>query len=126
MWSCRGPEGTKSAVSREVFLGPVVCPLTMAHKVWRIGFDQVCEVLPGNALPHTTQGVQKAFGQRIGHILRSCAFQQLDMAIAHELPQIMHSSVDMPSALPIGGIFAHHNTRGIIFPYFCGARLVEN
>jgi hypothetical protein len=58
MWSCRGPEGTKSAVSREVFLGPVVCPLTMAHKVWRIGFDQVCEVLPGNALPHTTQGVQ--------------------------------------------------------------------
>ena len=66
---------------------------------------------------------RKPFGQRIGHILRSCAFQQLDVAIAHELPQIMHSSVDMPSALPISGIFAHHNTRGIIFPYFCGAAL---
>ena len=72
---------------------------------------------------------RKAFGQRIGHILRSCVFQQLDMAIAHELPQItkqiMHSSVDMPSALPISGIFAHHNTRGIIRPYFCGAALSE-
>jgi hypothetical protein len=68
---------------------------------------------------------REAFGQRIGHILRSCEFQQLDEAIAYELPQIMHSSVDMPSALPISGIFAHHNTRGIIFPYFCGADLSE-
>jgi hypothetical protein len=25
---------------------------------------------------------RKAFGQRIGHILRTCAFQQLDVAIA--------------------------------------------
>ena len=39
---------------------------------------------------------RKAFGQRIGHILRSCAFQQLDVATAHELTQMMHSSVDMP------------------------------
>jgi hypothetical protein len=43
---------------------------------------------------------RKAFGQRIGHILRTCAFQQLDVAITHELPQIMHSSVNMPRALP--------------------------
>ena len=51
---------------------------------------------------------QKAFGQRIGHILRPCAFQQLDVAIAYELPQIMHYSVNVPSTLPISGIFAHH------------------
>jgi hypothetical protein len=78
-------------------------------------------------LPIFSKGwTRKAFGQRIGHILRSCAFQQLDVAIAHELPQIMHSSVGMPSALPISGIFAHHNTTGIIFhPYFCGANLSE-
>jgi hypothetical protein len=50
----------------------------------------------------------------IGHIARTCAFQQLDVAITHELPQIMHSSVNMPRALPISGIFAHHDTRGII------------
>jgi hypothetical protein len=31
----------------------------------------------------------------------------------------------MPSALLISGIFAHHNTRGIIFPYFGGADLSE-
>jgi hypothetical protein len=68
---------------------------------------------------------RKAFGQRIGQILRSCAFQQLDVAIAHELPQIMHSSVDMPVAIPISRIFAHHKTRGIIFSYFCGADLSE-
>jgi hypothetical protein len=68
---------------------------------------------------------QKAFGQRIGHILRPCAFQQLDVAIAYELAQIMHPSVDMPSALPISRIFTHHNTRCIIFPYFCGADLSE-
>jgi hypothetical protein len=68
---------------------------------------------------------RKAFGQRIGYILRFCAFQQLDVAIAYELTQIMHSSVDMPSALPISRIFAHHNTRCIIFPYFCGADLSE-
>jgi hypothetical protein len=66
---------------------------------------------------------RKAFGQRIGHILRTCAFQQLDVAIAYELPQIMQSSVDMPSALPISGIFAHQNTRGIILPYLCVADL---
>jgi hypothetical protein len=47
---------------------------------------------------------RKAFGQRIGHIF---------------------CGPDMPSALPISGIFAHHNTRGIIFPYFCGADLSE-
>ncbi len=64
---------------------------------------------------------RKAFGQRMSHILRSCTFQQLDVAIAYELPQIMHSSINVLSALPISGIFAHHNTRGIIFPYFCGA-----
>ena len=51
---------------------------------------------------------RKAFGQRIGHILRTCAFRQLDVAIAYELPQILHSSVNMPRALPICGIFAHH------------------
>ena len=68
---------------------------------------------------------RKAFGQRIGHILRTCAFQQLDVAIAYELPQIVHSSVNVPRALPISGIFAHHDTRGIIFPYFCGADLSE-
>ena len=65
---------------------------------------------------------RKAFGQRIGHILRTCAFQQLDVAIAYELPQIMHSSVNMPRALPIS---AHHDTRGIILPYFSGADLSE-
>jgi hypothetical protein len=68
---------------------------------------------------------RKAFGQRIGYILQFCAFQQFDVAIAYELTQIMHSSVDMPSALPISRIFAHHNTRCIIFPYFCGADLSE-
>jgi hypothetical protein len=68
---------------------------------------------------------RKAFGQRFGYILRSCAFQQLDVAIAYELAQIMHSSVDMPSALPISRIFAHHDTRCIIFPYVCGADLSE-
>jgi hypothetical protein len=67
----------------------------------------------------------EGFGHRLGYILRSCAFQQLDVAIAHDLTQIMHSSVDMPSALPISRIFAHHNTRCIIFPYFCGADLSE-
>ena len=46
---------------------------------------------------------RKAFGQRIGHILRTCAFQQLDVTIAYELPQIVHSSVNMPRALPIAG-----------------------
>ena len=51
----------------------------------------------------------------------ACAFQQLDVAIAYELPQIMHSSVNMPRALPISGIFAHYDTRGIILPYFSGA-----
>jgi hypothetical protein len=40
-------DGTKSASAEEVFL---VCPVTQV--VWRIGFDQVCEVLPGNALTH--------------------------------------------------------------------------
>jgi hypothetical protein len=25
----------------------------------------------------------------------------------------------------MSGIFAHHNTRGTIFPYFCGADLLE-
>jgi hypothetical protein len=54
---------------------------------------------------------RKAFGQRIGHILRSCAFQQLDVAIAHELPQIMHSSVNMPRALPISGTFVSSGSR---------------
>ena len=49
---------------------------------------------------------RQAFGQRIGPILRPSAFQQLDVAIAYELPQIMHSSVNMPSVLPISGIFA--------------------
>jgi len=68
---------------------------------------------------------RKAFGQRIGHILLTCAFQQLDVAIAYELPQIMHSSVNMPRALPISGIFAHHDTRGVILPYFSGADLSE-
>jgi len=68
---------------------------------------------------------RKAFGQRIGHILRTCAFQQLDVAIAYELPQIMRSSVKMSRALPISGIFAHHDTRGIILPYFSGADLTE-
>jgi hypothetical protein len=68
---------------------------------------------------------RKAFGQRLGHILRTCAFQQLDVAIAYDLPQIMHSSVNMPRTLPISGIFTHYNTRGIIFPYFCGADLSE-
>jgi hypothetical protein len=68
---------------------------------------------------------RKAFGQRIGHILQSCAFQQLDVAIAYELPQIMHSSITMPIALPISGIFTHQNTKGIIFAYFCGADLSE-
>jgi len=67
----------------------------------------------------------KAFGQRIGHILRTCAFQQLDVAIAYELPQIVHSSVNVPRAFPINGIFAHHDTRGIILPYFSGADLTE-
>jgi hypothetical protein len=42
-----------------------------------------------------------------------------------ELPHIMHSSVNMPSAFPISGIFVHHNTRGIIFPYLCGTDLSE-
>jgi hypothetical protein len=46
------------------------------------------------------------------------------VAITHELPQIMHSSVNMSRTLPISGIFAHH-TRGIILPYFCGASLSE-
>jgi hypothetical protein len=68
---------------------------------------------------------RQAFGQRIGYILRPSTFQQLDVAIAYELPQIMHSSVNVPSALPISGIFAHHNTRGIIFPFLCGADLSE-
>jgi hypothetical protein len=31
----------------------------------------------------------------------------------------------MPRALPICGIFAHHDTRAIIFPYFSGADLSE-
>ena len=80
------------------------------------------------------------------------AFQQLDVAIAYKLPQIVHSlhlrksdwdyagiiwgicwirreclnaSVNMPGALPISRIFAHHNKRGIIFPYFWGADLSE-
>ena len=49
------------------------------------------------------------------------------VAIAYELPQIMHSSVNrgMPRALPISGIFAHHDTRGIILPYFSGSDLSE-
>ncbi len=68
---------------------------------------------------------RKAFGQRIRRILRTCALQQLDVAITHDLPQIMHSSVNMPRALPISGIFAHHDTRDIILPYFCGADLSE-
>jgi hypothetical protein len=68
---------------------------------------------------------RQAFGQRIGFILRPSTFQQLDVAMAYELPQIMHSSVNVPSALPISGIFAHHNTRGIIFPYLCVADLSE-
>ena len=34
--------------------------------------------------------------------------------ISYELPQIMHSSVNMPRALPISGIFVHHDTRGNI------------
>jgi len=42
-----------------------------------------------------------------------------------ELPQIMHSSVNMARALPISGIFAHHDTTGIILPYFSGADLSE-
>jgi hypothetical protein len=37
---------------------------------------------------------RKAFGQRIGHILRTCTFRQLDVVIAYELPQIMHSLGD--------------------------------
>jgi hypothetical protein len=68
---------------------------------------------------------RQAFGQRIGHILRPSTFQQLDVAIAYELPQIMHSSVNVPSTLPISGIFAHHDTKGIILPYFSGADLSE-
>jgi hypothetical protein len=68
---------------------------------------------------------RKAFGQRIGHILRPSTFQQLDVAIAYELPQVMHSSVNMSSTLPISRIFAHNNSRSIIFPYFCGADLSE-
>lgn len=79
-----------------------------------------------HVLPMFSKGwTRKAFGQRVGHIRRSCAFQQLDVAIAYEIPQIMHSSVDMSSTLPISGIFAHHHTRGIIFLYFCGADLSE-
>jgi hypothetical protein len=31
----------------------------------------------------------------------------------------------VPSALPIRGIFAHDNARGIIFPYLCGTDLSE-
>jgi hypothetical protein len=42
---------------------------------------------------------RKAFGQRISHILRTCALQQLDVAIKHELPQIMHSSVNIDEDL---------------------------
>ena len=61
---------------------------------------------------------RKTFGQRISNILRTFTFQQLDVAITHELPQIMHSSVN-------SGIFAHHDTRDIILPYFCGADLSE-
>jgi hypothetical protein len=67
----------------------------------------------------------KAFGQRIGHILQTCAFQQLDVAIVYELPRIVHSSVNMPRAFPISGIFAHHDTGGIILPYFSGADLSD-
>ncbi len=68
---------------------------------------------------------RETFGQRIGHILWSRTFQQLDVPIAYKLPQIMHSSVNVLGALPIRGIFAHHNTKGIISPYFCGADLPE-
>ena len=42
---------------------------------------------------------RKAFGQRISHILRTCAFQQLDVAITYEHPQIMHSSVNIDEDL---------------------------
>ena len=79
-----------------------------------------------HVLPMFGKGwTRKAFAQRIAHILRSFTFQQLDVAIAYELPEIMHSSVNVPSALPISGIFAHRNTRDIIFPYLCGADLSE-
>ena len=69
---------------------------------------------------------RKAFGQRISHILRTCAFQQLDVAITHELPQIMHSSVNMPRALPISGIFVLIMIQAAYPPIFLWRRLVGN
>ena len=53
---------------------------------------------------------RKTFGQRISNILRTFTFQQLDVAITHELPQIRHSSVNMPRALGFSLIMI----RGII------------
>ena len=81
------PSGTVQSLERDRRLRKqYVCPTCMAdafNKGW----------------------TRKVFGQRIGHILRSCAFQQLAVAIAHELLKMMHSTGDMPSALPISEIF---------------------
>jgi hypothetical protein len=59
---------------------------------------------------------RKAFGQRIG----PAHFNNLT-----PWPLRTSSSVNMSRALQISGVFAHHNTRGIIFAYLCGADLSE-
>ena len=62
-------------------------------------------------------------GQSLGHITATfCGPAHFNNLTS---PVISALSVNMSSALPISGIFAHRNTRDIIFPYLCGADLSE-
>ena len=45
------------------------------------------------------------------------------MAIANQITEIVYLDIDMSRSITISRIFAHHNARSIILPYFCGLLL---